>query len=193
MDDEITVLMLIVVAIRSSSTTLSCKSPRTFIRSIGRRTIVTKTSVSLDSMRGHSPEGFQVLTTHACYRPVKQVTLLEAVDLVSLAIRFARENKIKTLLADITELTGFESPTTTERYLFGERFAVEAMGMVKVAMVARPEVIHPRRFGVLVARNRGLLSEVFNSEADAIAWLLDAREVGPGAGAVLTAAIRISF
>jgi hypothetical protein len=41
-------------------------------------------------------------------------------------------------------------------------------------MVARAEMIDPRKFGVTVAANRGLMSDIFTTEAEARAWL-DAR------------------
>jgi hypothetical protein len=38
-------------------------------------------------------------------------------------------------------------------------------------LVVRPELIDSERFGVIVARNRGLVCDVFTAEADAVAWL----------------------
>jgi hypothetical protein len=38
-------------------------------------------------------------------------------------------------------------------------------------MVARAEMIHPHKFGVTVARNRGLVSNIFPTESEARAWL----------------------
>jgi hypothetical protein len=43
---------------------------------------------------------------------------------------------------------------------------------VKLAMVVRPEMVDPDNFEVTVARNRGLMGNVFDSEKDALAWLL---------------------
>jgi hypothetical protein len=39
-------------------------------------------------------------------------------------------------------------------------------------MVVRPEMMDPDNFEVTVARNRGLMGNVFDSEKDALAWLL---------------------
>jgi hypothetical protein len=41
-----------------------------------------------------------------------------------------------------------------------------------VALVARPEHIHPEKFGVKVASDRGMRGNVFTSEHDALEWLL---------------------
>jgi hypothetical protein len=72
---------------------------------------------------------------------------------------------------NVSGLTGFDSPSVTQRYFFVERWALVAGARVRVAMVARAEMIHPQKFGVMVAQNRGLDSDVFDSEAEAIAWL----------------------
>jgi hypothetical protein len=40
-------------------------------------------------------------------------------------------------------------------------------------MVVRPELMDPERFEVTVARNRGLVGNVFHSEKEALAWLLE--------------------
>ena len=45
--------------------------------------------------------------------------------------------------------------------------------LVKLAMVVRPEMMDPEKFEVTVATNRGLDGNVFDSEKDALAWLLD--------------------
>jgi hypothetical protein len=50
--------------------------------------------------------------------------------------------------------------------------------MLRLAVVARPEMIDPHQFGVTVAANRGLVSNIFTAEAEAIAWL--ASRQGPG-------------
>src|SRR5262245_14439776 len=120
-----------------------------------------------------APKSFEVLTTHACFRPQGQMTLAQAADLVAEAVRFAHENGIRRLLVDVVKLTGFESPSKTERYVLAERFAFEAMGMVKAAMLVRSEMIHAEDLGELVAQNRGLTGRAFDSETEALAWLLD--------------------
>jgi len=119
-----------------------------------------------------TPEGLQIAARYACYRPMGTVSLQEGIDLVGEAIAFARVNKIKRLLVDTTKLTGFKSPDTWERFLMAVRFAEEASSSVAVSLVAKAEHIDPDRFGITVARNRGLLSNVFTTEAEALEWLL---------------------
>ena len=122
-----------------------------------------------------TPENFEVAEGYACYRPNRQCSFQEAVELACTAIAFARDNRITRLLIDTTKLTGFERPNTSQRFHLGERTAETAMSLVKVAVVANPEMIDARRFGATVARNRGLITEPFVSEADALAWLLDSQ------------------
>lgn len=109
---------------------------------------------------------------YASFRPVAETSLAEAIEFVNRAILFAREQQIKRLFVDTTNLTGFGPPKIFERYFLAERFAATAQGQLKVAILARPEMIHPEHFGVLVARNRGLYGDVFSSETEALGWLL---------------------
>ena len=52
-----------------------------------------------------------------------------------------------------------------------EEWAHEAKGMVFVALVARAEYIHPKKFGAVVAADFGLVANVYTSETDALKWL----------------------
>jgi hypothetical protein len=119
-----------------------------------------------------TPEQFETAEGYACYGPVGVISLQKAVNLVSLAITYARERQIKKLFIDTRGLTGFDPPTTLELFTLGGQFARAARGAVKVAFVARPELIDPPKFGLTVARNRGMIGEVFTTEAEALAWLL---------------------
>jgi hypothetical protein len=119
------------------------------------------------------PDRFEMGEGHAIHRPEGNVSFEEALELVSQAIVYCREKGIRRLLVDTTKLTGFGAPGTADRFLPGERLARDARAAVKVAMVARPEVLDPSRFGVTVARNRGLFTKAFSSEAEARRWLLD--------------------
>ncbi|MFI5180974.1 MAG: hypothetical protein ACHQPI_06260 [Thermoanaerobaculia bacterium] len=119
------------------------------------------------------PEHFQIAETHAVYRPEGCVSFQEGIELVSSAFVFSRETGIQRLLIDLRGLTGFGLIGPVERFSFGEEMARAAMAAVKVVFVARPEILDPDRFGVIVARNRGLFSNAFDSEAEALKWLLD--------------------
>ena len=115
--------------------------------------------------------GFIVDEGHGIYRAVGAASFEGAVVLVRAAIASARRNKVRDLLVDTTALTGFRSPGTFQRFLAAVSWSDEAKGGVRLAMVAREEMIHPRKFGVTVAANRGLVSNIFSTEAEARAWL----------------------
>jgi hypothetical protein len=119
-----------------------------------------------------TPESFQIAEGYAIYRPTGNVSLQEAISLISQAITFAKNSQIRRLLVDSTKLTGFGPIGTVDRYQMGEQLADAGRLSVRLAMVARAELIDPHRFGVTVARNRGLDVDVFTSEATALAWLL---------------------
>ncbi len=107
---------------------------------------------------------------HACFRPVGQLTMPEAIRLGREAIRLAAEENVTRLMIVATGLRGLPVPSTWERFSLAEEWAVVARG-VKVAMVCPGELIDPARFGVTVARNRGLMLNVFTGEDEALAWL----------------------
>ena len=119
------------------------------------------------------PERFEIGEGHAIHRPEGNVSFHEAGELLSQAIAYCRENGIRRLLIDTTKLTGFGPIDTAKRFSIGETLSRAAMAAVKVAMVVRPELLDPELFGITVARNRGLFSNAFSSESEALTWLLD--------------------
>ena len=64
-----------------------------------------------------------------------------------------------------------DSPDIFERFLAAVAWAEESRARVHLALVARAEMIHPQKFGVLVAANLGLVSNIFTTEVEARAWL----------------------
>ena len=101
--------------------------------------------------------------------------MTEAAGKVIEAINYAREQGMRRLLIDTTKWTGHESPGTLERYQVAAAFTKAAHSAVKMAMVVRPEMMDPDKFEFIVARNRGLVGNVFVSEAEAVAWLLETK------------------
>ncbi len=116
-------------------------------------------------------EHSQVVDGILVIRPVAVCTLRQGVQMVLDAIASARAGGIRNLLANLTGLTGFGSPSTTARYQFMKEGAAAAAGAVRIAMVLRPDFIDPDKFGVLVGRHFGLVSDVFLDEDAAFAWL----------------------
>jgi hypothetical protein len=123
--------------------------------------------------------GFVLDGGRALYRPVGNVTFKEVAALVLAAIAAARSSAARDLLVDTTALTGFPSPDTFERFVEVVKWAGEARGEMRLALVARPEMIDPMKLEVRVAASRDLVSNIFTTEDEARAWL-DARTAGEG-------------
>jgi hypothetical protein len=119
---------------------------------------------------------FEIVGDHAEYRPAGRVSLSQAVQLVTCAIAFAREQHVRKLLVVTVGLTGFKPPSIAHRYYFIQEWSHAAGGVISIALVARPEMIDLQKFGVTVAANAGLHGDVFPSEEQALAWLQDIKQ-----------------
>ena len=115
--------------------------------------------------------GFKTFPDHAEYRPVAELSRHEAFQWITAAINHARETQQQNLLLDITGLTGFESPGLGQRFFYIEEWARAARAYVRVAFVARSEMIDPHKFGITVAANNNLTADIFTSGEEALAWL----------------------
>ncbi len=121
---------------------------------------------------------FEQVGTRGFYRPIAQVSFEQAVELVAQAIVGARDLGLTDMLVNTTGLTGFTPPSVFARYAMSTKWAQTAGSTLRVAMVAREELIDSQKIGVLMYQNRGGSGDVFSNETDALAWL-DAR-LGPG-------------
>ena len=119
------------------------------------------------------PEHFELADGYARFAPQGKASLDKAIEIVGEAISYAREQEIRRLLIDITGLRGIRNPGTMDRYSFAKDFAEKSRSQVICALVAPAEMIDPERFGVVVARNHGFLTDVFTTEREALEWLLD--------------------
>jgi hypothetical protein len=126
---------------------------------------------------------FEVRHGLCTYRLRGKYSLVEAVDLISRAIAYCRDQGVNMLLIDVTGVIDLPIPTLVDRFLMVEDWAQEAKGAVAAAMVAPPEYIHPRKFGVTAGAHFGLICDVYSSEDDALKWLLEsAAPAGRGNG-----------
>jgi hypothetical protein len=121
---------------------------------------------------------FEQVGTRGFYRPIVQVSFEQAVDMVALAIATARDLGLADMLVNTIGLTGFTPPSVFARYNMSTKWAQNSGSTLRVALVARRELIDPQKIGVLMYQNRGGSGDVFTNEAEALAWL-DAR-LGPG-------------
>jgi len=116
-------------------------------------------------------DSFEQVGTRGFYRPAGEVSFEQAVDMVAQAMRHARDLGCADLLANTIHLTGYAPPTVFARYAMATKWAENTGSALRVALVARAEVIDPQKIGVLMMQNRGGNGDVFDSETDAIAWL----------------------
>ncbi|HEU4693102.1 MAG TPA: STAS/SEC14 domain-containing protein [Vicinamibacterales bacterium] len=78
-----------------------------------------------------------------------------------------------TILIDVRQVTG-RVPTILDRFEIGIRMAKhyrESDPRIRLAVLGHEPMIHPERFGELVARNRGADARVFTVEAEALEWI----------------------
>jgi hypothetical protein len=78
------------------------------------------------------------------------------------------------LLVDLRAVTGRE-PTLAERYQWAVRIAEiqsEYKPRIRLAVLGHEPLVHPERFGEIVATTRGAVARVFTEEALALEWLL---------------------
>ncbi len=108
------------------------------------------------------------------FHPHGECTLVEAVEAISGAVAYCRDQNVRKLLVVATDLYGVSIPTLVDRFLLAEEWAREANGMVAMALVIHAEYIHPNKFGVVVATDFGMLVDVLTTEADALEWLANA-------------------
>ena len=107
----------------------------------------------------------------AIFRPTGKHTLVSVVDAVKNAIARCRTLQLSRLLVVTHDVTGVSPPTLIDRFLAVEDWAHASKSQVVVGMAISVEHIHPQKFGVKVAKSFGLTANVFDTEAEALAWL----------------------
>jgi hypothetical protein len=88
-----------------------------------------------------------------------------------------KQKRTDKVLVDGTAVTG--EPDMFQRFLYGEFTAMAVldfkphpgMQIPKFAYALKPPVLDPRRFGEIVAVNRGKCMKVFESVQEAMDWL----------------------
>jgi len=99
----------------------------------------------------------------------------EALRVGDEAYREAARSNRSAVLVDVREITG-RVPTILDRFEMGMHIAkhyLESDPRTRLAVLGHEPMIHPERFGELVARNRGADARVFTDEAEALGWLLE--------------------
>ena len=81
------------------------------------------------------------------------------------------DRKPSRLLLNMTSVNGAWS--TLDRFEMGTMGGQLAPHVGRIAALAQNSLIDPQKFGVQVARNRGLTVDVFYDRERALAWLLE--------------------
>jgi hypothetical protein len=97
----------------------------------------------------------------------------------------ARANR-GTVLVDVRKVTG-RVPSLFDRFEIGVRIAhlyLDSDARIRLALLGHEPMIHPERFGELVARNRGADARVFTDEGQARSFCIatSAGASPPGSG-----------
>ena len=85
-------------------------------------------------------------------------------------LQYCSTRKPARLLIDMSAVS--VQSTTLQRYDHGIIGAQLVPYVRRVAVVAQATYIDPEKIGVVVARNRGLTVDIFDSREAALAWLL---------------------
>jgi hypothetical protein len=97
-----------------------------------------------------------------------------ALDACERAITLASEAGRPAVLVDIRTVGGRE-PTMADRYELAVRISDAQAAMrprVRFALLGHEPMIHPERFGEIIATTRGALARAFTDETLALDWLL---------------------
>lgn len=97
----------------------------------------------------------------------------ESIRLGRTAYREAAAAERDCVLLDVRRITG-RVPGIIDRFEIGVRIAdhyLDSDPRVRLALLGHEPMIHPERFGELVARNRGADARVFTDEAAALEWI----------------------
>lgn len=122
---------------------------------------------------------FEVSGGVARFRLTGEQVLEGAVQQIVDAIVRTKEAGLDKLLVDITGIEGIEPPGMSTRLWLISEWARAGRGNVRTVLVARPEFIDPDRVGVIAGMNSGFISNVFETEPQALDWLLGRRGRAP--------------
>lgn len=117
---------------------------------------------------------------YLCVECAGEFTPDSAIAVYERVFALAAASGQEAVLVDIRQLTGRE-PTMAERYEQAVKLAdlqAARTPRIRVALLGHEPIIHPERFGEIVAARRGADMRVFIEEALALEWLVG-RKDGP--------------
>jgi hypothetical protein len=117
-----------------------------------------------------SISGFRQVGSRGFYQPSGAVSFEQGLEGVAAAIAQARRLGLTDIVINTLGL-GFSVPSVVDRYTLALRVVENAGSTLRVAFVARPEVIDSQKIGAVMVQNRGVISDTFATEAEALSWL----------------------
>jgi hypothetical protein len=114
---------------------------------------------------------YEVVADVARFRLGGEQGFVDGVHQITDAILRTKTLGVDKLLVDIRSISGVEPPSVENRFWLMGEWAKAGRGCVRLALVTRPEFISEDRFGVAFGMNQGFISNLFESEAQALDWL----------------------
>jgi len=114
---------------------------------------------------------FKQVGTRGFYQPSGEVSIEAGLEMIGSAIAHAHQLGLADIVINTLGFSGFSHPTVLDRYALALQVVENAGGTLQVAFVVRPELIDYQKIGMVMVQNRGIIADVFPSEAEALGWL----------------------
>jgi len=116
---------------------------------------------------------FRVHANHVELECTGIYTLDSSLHVYSQAFEIASREDRDAILVDVGQVTG-SPPTLMDRFQQGVHVAEQQARpgrRIRFALVGHEPMIHPQRFGEVIAKTRGATAQVFTDLDEALAWI----------------------
>jgi hypothetical protein len=125
------------------------------------------------------PEGLEFREGYAFYHPVGPTSVPAFIAILGGVMEACRDRGAVRLLVDLRDLS-HPPLRDADRYDMGAGLAAFWDRSIRLAWIGRADQMDPKRFGVMVATQRGLsLSAGHEDEGEALRWLFLDRDAPP--------------
>lgn len=114
---------------------------------------------------------FEVVGDIARFAAWGEHDYLQGVHLITDAILRTKTEGLGKLMVDILGITGVAPPSVEMRLWMMGEWANAGRGYVRMALVTRREFMSEERFGIAFGMNQGFISNLFDTQEQALAWL----------------------
>ena len=116
-------------------------------------------------------EGLSIDGKRAVYRLGGTLSPDLAADNVREALEICRVQGVRELVADLHEVAPTQEVGLGSRAFYIREWFRASSGKVRLAVVVKPELIDPKKFGETFAGSIGLQAKAFVTVEDAVQWL----------------------